>query len=158
MSIEPTQAQFQKLAASPDEGPVAMINLLKFRERATGIDEADGISGVEAYGRYGAAVAPFLERVGGRVLMALQAEMSVVGPDALEWDLVLVVEYPSYGAFLKMASDLNYLEIHGHRTAALEDARLIASRVLTAAELPGSEQAASGNGQAAPRPTGPSSL
>jgi uncharacterized protein (DUF1330 family) len=156
MSIEPTPEQFQRLAASPDEGPVAMINLLKFRDRASGIDEADGISGLEAYGRYAERVAPFLERVGGRVLMALQASMSVVGPDALEWDMVLVVEYPSYGAFLSMATDLNYLEIHGHRTAALDDARLIASHVLQASELPGSQ--ASGNGQPAPRPTGPSNL
>lgn len=158
MSIEPTPAQLQQLASSPDEGPVAMINLLKFRDRATGIDEADGISGLEAYGRYGAAVAPFLERVGGRVLMALKPEVSVIGPEALEWDLMIVAEYPSYGAFISMATDPDYLAIHTHRVAALADSRLIASHVLQAPQLPGSDAASDGGGQAAPRPTGPSSL
>ena len=57
-----------------------MLNLLRFKDRADGIDGDDGISGAEAYARYGAAVAPFLERVGGRVVVALAAEESVIGP------------------------------------------------------------------------------
>jgi hypothetical protein len=58
MHLTPTQAQLERLAASPAEGPVVMLNPLRFKERAGGIDE--GLSGREAYALYGEAVAPFL--------------------------------------------------------------------------------------------------
>ncbi len=126
MSIEPTPEQFERLAASDDDAPVVMINLLRFKDRADGIDAADAISGAEAYARYGAAVLPHLKRVGGRILMALATTESVIGPFDGEWDMVIAAEYPSRKAFLEMTSDPDYLAIHGHRSAALADSRLIA--------------------------------
>lgn len=127
-TLEPTETQIRHLlaASSADRGTVVMMNLLRFKERADGIDAAEGISGAEAYGRYAAAVGEHLDRVGGRVLLALQTRESVIGPEEHEWDLVLAVEYPSRRAFLEMTSDPSYLKIHGHRTAALADSRLIA--------------------------------
>jgi uncharacterized protein (DUF1330 family) len=131
-SIEPTPDQVQRLvgAAAEDHQPIVMINLLRFKETADGIHDGEGITGEEAYSRYAAAVAEHLQRVGGRLLLGVRAEESVIGPDATEWDMVLAVEYPSYGAFLTMTTDPGYLEIHGHRAAALSDSRLIASRPL----------------------------
>ena len=128
MSIEPTPEQFTRLAEADDDGPIMMLNLLRFKERADGIDAAEGITGAEAYARYGAAVAPFLERAGGRLVVAMAASESVIGPDEGEWDMVLVAEYPSRRAFLKMTSDADYLAIHQHRAAALADSRLIACK------------------------------
>ena len=130
MSIEPTQAQLERLAASDEPGPVIMINLLRFKDRADGIDAGDEIRGVEAYGRYAEEVQPFLDHVGGAVLLVAQPTESVIGPDAAEWDMVLAVRYPSRRAFLEMVSDPAYLEIHAHRDAALADSRLIACRSL----------------------------
>jgi uncharacterized protein (DUF1330 family) len=127
MSIEPTQEQFQRLASSGDDGPLIMINLLRFKERADGIDAADGISGAEAYRRYGVEATKFLERAGGRIMLAVQATETVIGPHEGEWDMVLAVQYPSRAAFLTMTSDPAYLAIHAHRAAALADSRLIAS-------------------------------
>jgi uncharacterized protein (DUF1330 family) len=125
MSIEPTPEQFARLVGSEDPGPVIMINLLRFKQRADGIDAADEITGAEAYARYGAAVTEFLEKVGGRILLALAATESVIGPLDGEWDMVLAVKYPSRSAFVAMTTDPGYLEIHGHRAAALADSRLI---------------------------------
>jgi uncharacterized protein (DUF1330 family) len=127
-SIEPTMEQFERLTATPDDGPVIMLNLLRFKERADGIDK--GVSGAEAYGRYGMAVQEHLERVGGRVLLAMSPEQSVIGPLEGEWDMVIAVEYPSRSAFVSMTSDPGYLAIHGHRAAALADSRLIACKQL----------------------------
>jgi uncharacterized protein (DUF1330 family) len=124
MSITPTPAQVEQLAKSGLEGPVVMLNLLRFKDRADGLDE--GVSGKQAYARYAAATAPFLEQVGGRVLAAADARTMVIGPEALEWDMVLMVEYPSVAKFLEMAADPGYLAVHEHRAAALEDSRLIA--------------------------------
>jgi len=130
--IEPSPGQFERLAASADTGPVVMLNLLRFKDRADGIDAADGIMGSEAYARYGAAATSFLERAGGRVLFAALPRECVIGPEEEEWDLMLAVEYPSRRAFLEMISDPGYLEIHGHRSAALADSRLIACTPLAA--------------------------
>ena len=125
-TIQPTREQIERLSASSDDGAVIMLNLLRFKEHADGVDGDDGISGAEAYGRYAVAVAPFLERVGGRILFTIVPQESVIGPDAAEWDLVAAVEYPSRRAFLEMAMDPDYLAIHTHREAGLADSRLIA--------------------------------
>jgi len=133
MAITPTRAQIERLLAGADPGePVVMLNLLRFKERADGVDE--GISGREAYERYAEATAPFLSRVGGRLLLAVDARQMVIGPEALEWDMALMVEYPSRQKFLEMATDAGYLQAHEHRAAALADSRLIACSALPSAQ------------------------
>jgi uncharacterized protein (DUF1330 family) len=127
--LTPTAGQVERLAASESDQPVVMLNLLRFKEQADGIDE--GISGREAYARYGEAAAPHLAAVGGRVLNAVDASEVVIGPEG-EWDVALLVEYPSRSHFLKMATDPEYLKVHEHRAAALADSRLIAC-----AKMPG---------------------
>lgn len=129
MPLTPTASQVERLAASESDQPVVMLNLLRFKEQADGIDE--GISGREAYARYGEAAAPHLAAAGGRVLSAVEASEVVIGPED-EWDVALLVEYPSRSNFLKMATDPEYLKAHEHRAAALADSRLIAC-----AKMPG---------------------
>ena len=133
MPVHPTAEQLQQLSQSLDSGPVIMLNLLRFKPQADGIDE--GVSGAQAYARYSAATEPFLEGVGGRLLMAVQPQQSVIGPAESEWDLVLLVEYPSRAKFLEMATNEDYLKVHAHREAALADSRLIACSKLTALDL-----------------------
>lgn len=130
-AVEPTPEQITALRSVTDDGPVVMLNLLRFHERAVGADAADEISGAEAYGRYGAAVTGFLARAGGEVLLALRPTESVIGPQASEWDLVLAVRYPSRAAFLAMVADPDYLAIHEHRASGVVDSRLIACSALS---------------------------
>jgi uncharacterized protein (DUF1330 family) len=122
--LTPTQPQIERLLAADSGEPVVMLNLLRFKERAEGIDE--GMGGREAYLLYGEKAAPFLAAVGGRVLDALAAGEVVIGPEQSEWDLAILVEYPSRARFMEMASNPDYLQIHAHREAALADSRLIA--------------------------------
>jgi uncharacterized protein (DUF1330 family) len=124
MAITPSQTQIEQLASDASDRPVVMLNLLRFKDAADGIDT--GVSGQEAYARYGVEAAPFLKRVGGRVLLAVEARQMVIGPEALEWDMAILVEYPSRKRFLQMATDPEYLAVHEHRDAALADSRLIA--------------------------------
>jgi uncharacterized protein (DUF1330 family) len=132
-TIFPTHGQLEELQALPRDQPVVMLNLLRLKERADGIDE--GLSGREAYRRYADATAPFLEKVGGRVLNAVDARQVVIGPAEAEWDMALLVEYPTPGRFLEMAGDPEYLKAHEHRDAALADSRLIACRPVGAGRL-----------------------
>ncbi len=124
MPTHPTREQIEALAAADSGEPFVMLNLLRFKEQADGVGE--GMSGRDCYARYGAEAQPFLERVGGRLLYAVSAEQSVIGPDPAEWDMVLLVEYPSRAKFLEMATAADYLEIHAYREAALADSRLVA--------------------------------
>ena len=129
-TIFPTQSQLEELQSLPAEEPVVMLNLLRFKDRADGIDE--GVSGREAYARYAAATGSFLEKVGGRLLNAVDARQVVIGPAEAEWDMALLVEYPSPARFLEMAGDPEYLKAHAHRDAALADSRLIACQTVGA--------------------------
>jgi uncharacterized protein (DUF1330 family) len=103
--------ELQELTERAGEGPVVMLNLLDFKP-----------DGPERYAEYGAAVQPLLEKAGGRVIFAGGANAPLIGPS--KWDLVLLVAYPTRGAFLEMISSPEYLEIAHLRTEALERSEL----------------------------------
>ena len=48
----------------PDEGPVVMVNLVRFRERSL---DGNG-SGWDAYARYSKGDMPLLKKVGGTII------------------------------------------------------------------------------------------
>lgn len=123
--IDPTPEQARALIESGDESPIVMVNLVRFKEQATGIDE--GMTGAEAYAIYGQSIAPYLAGVGGEVLVATRSVESVIGPEEPEWDMVLLVRYPSRKAFMAMVTDPGYQREHEHRAAGVAEARLILS-------------------------------
>ena len=57
--------------------------------------------------------------------------MSLIAPEEEEWDDVVLVEYPSRDAFVKMVESAEYQAVSPHRTAGLLDSRLIATQALT---------------------------
>ena len=130
-SVDPTSEQLAALAALPDPpAPLAMLNLLRFRDEAAypeGVD-AEPCSGAHAYRRYGAAASGPLAAAGGRVLWMGAAELAVIAPEGEDWDEVLLVEYPSRDAFLGMLATPEYQAAVPHRRAALADSRLILTR------------------------------
>jgi uncharacterized protein (DUF1330 family) len=102
------QEGFTTFAERAGDGtPVAMLNLLAFKP--------DG--GRERYLEYGAAVAPLLEKAGGRVIWAGTPSIALLGEGS--WDLVALVEYPTRQAFLEMVGSPEYQEIAHLRTEAL---------------------------------------
>jgi uncharacterized protein (DUF1330 family) len=129
-TIDPTAGQIRRLVASDDLGPIVMLNLLRFKERADGIHAAEGISGRDAYERYGEAVAPHLAAAGGRVMLLAECAESVIAPDDEDWDLLVLAAYPSRQAFLAMIADPGFQAAHAHRAAALQDSRLVCCKEL----------------------------
>lgn len=133
MAIEPDESQLAAMAASaggPDDGPVLMLNLHRYRERAA--YEADPptggareVSGREAYARYGAVAAAVLERVGGRILWYARADQTVIGGDEARYDDVIAVWYPSRSAFLALVGAPEIQMARADRAAGLELATLI---------------------------------
>lgn len=113
-----------------NKGKVVMLNLLRFRKVADykGLDEIKPekeVSGEEAYGLYMKHTLPFLEEAGSRLLFKGKCSGFLIGPESEKWDLLLLVEHKSAEDFIKFANHEGYLKIAGHRTAALEDSRLL---------------------------------
>lgn len=128
-TIEPRPERIQEfLAAARGTSPIAMLNLLRYRAEAdySSHPGETPCSGREAYRRYAEGVIACLASVGGSILFAGGALATVIAPDDERWDDMLVVQYPSADALLTMIGSEAYRAIGHHRTAALEDSRLVA--------------------------------
>ena len=69
--IDPTRSAFEAFKALPRDEPLAMLNLVRFRDRAeyeAGHALAGaGLTGAEAYANYGRDSAPVFSKVGGSI-------------------------------------------------------------------------------------------
>ena len=83
------------------------------------------ISGAAAYQIYMEHVGPLFAAAGGEVILSGSAGALLIGPQDARWDQVLIARYPDLGAFVSMTQDRQYHDKAGHRTAALEDSRLL---------------------------------
>ena len=145
MPIEPDSDQIEELtgiAGGPDDGPVVMLNLNSYRERAAYEDDAPdgadaGVSGREAYSRYATVALATLDRLGARILWHAEAGQTIVGDDSDTYDEVIAVWYPSRAAFLQLATDAAVVPALTHRAAGLERAALICCESGPEAELKG---------------------
>ncbi len=130
MSIYPTPEQVQKLVAGPQDQPVVMINLLRFKQQADGPEE--GMSGEEAYRRYGIKMREFVESKGGRFIWIGRIDSQVIGEGGEGFHAAGLVEYPSRKAFLEITSDPYVREdIGAYREAGLESQWLLAATEMT---------------------------
>ena len=107
----------------PDNGPVVMLNLVRFREKSL---DGDG-TGWDAYLRYSRMTMPLIKGVGGTVLWAGDAEGFSVGdiPER-KWDYVVLVRYPSRAAFLDMMTSPDYAAANVERENGCADHAIIA--------------------------------
>ena len=127
--IDPERSQFEAFKALPRDSVIHMLNLVRFKERATYAEghplAGQPLTGAEAYRNYGTDSGPVFQRVGGRIVWRGTMEAMLIGPDGERWDAMFVAEYPNSGAFLEMVTDPVYREAVKHRQAAVETSRLI---------------------------------
>ncbi len=131
VAIDPTRDQVRALRDQGRDGPVVMLNLLKFHEIARYPAEMAmaPCSGEAAYARYQHA---FTVAVGG----ISQADVIYDGPceqvfigqagsAEADWDKALLVRYPSRQHFLAMMANDGYRDALVHRYAGLARTVLI---------------------------------
>jgi len=111
-------------------GSVVMLNLLRFRELADysatpHLAPQQPISGVAAYDLYIKHTLPHLRAAGGEVIFLGAGGSFLIGPADERWDAAMLVRQQSVKDFMAFATQEEYLEGIGHRTAALEDSRLL---------------------------------
>jgi hypothetical protein len=128
--LEPSEESARLLFQRGIDGPVTMLNLLRFRDTADyeafpHLAPPEPISGSEAYDRYMRHTLPFLAASGGSVEFLGTGGHNFVGPADERWDLVMLTRQSSLSEFFAFASNEDYLAGLGHRTAALEDSRLL---------------------------------
>lgn len=128
--IDPTQEAGIALFTRGITGPVVMLNLMRFREvadysAAPELAPAAPISGREAYQLYIEHTEPFLAASGGEVLFLGDGGPFFIGPQHERWDVMMLVKQNSLADFMAFASNPDYQAGIGHRTAALEDSRLL---------------------------------
>ena len=99
-----------------DTGPVVMLNLLKFKP-----------SGFGFYAQYMAQARPILDRIGATVRYLGRGRERLLGDAADEWDLVLLVEYPTRGVLVDMLNSDEYCALLSLRDEGLERSVLLAT-------------------------------
>jgi uncharacterized protein (DUF1330 family) len=119
--VYPDAEQRAELIKPGPDGPIVMVNLLKFREHARYPDGRDPhLSGREAYHRYGSAFVELLLAGGGRVIFVGDVRFLTLGEVESLWDEVALAEYPSRAALLALTSAPGWHELAVHREAGLE--------------------------------------
>ena len=87
------------------QGPIVMVNLMRFRERSL---DGDG-SGWDAYLRYSALTVPMIKARGGTLLWTGDAKAVALGKQAgNQWDYLALVCYPSVADFIDMMTSQEY--------------------------------------------------
>lgn len=119
--VTPSSAeQIQKMQEKGPDGPVFMINLLKFKDKA---EYADGretdLTGYQAYQLYGAGVAGLLPEFGGRFFFMADVTFLSLGQVEDLWDEVAIAVYPDRGSLFRMSTSQEWLDLSVHREAGL---------------------------------------
>ena len=114
----------QQMAGFLEEGkdqPIYMVNLLKFKDKATYPDKREtDLTGEEAYAIYGQEVRKHLEKVGAKPIFSGKVSRLMLGEVEDLWDVVAIATYPNRKAMLDMLSDPEYIKSAQHRVAGLE--------------------------------------
>ncbi len=119
-SVYPSEEQFKGFSQPGPDGPIYMVNLLKFKAHA---EYADGretsLTGAEAYGLYVTGVNKLLREVGGGGMFQGRVERLMLGEVEDLWDKIAIAMYPSRAAMMQMMQLPGMQDISIHRAAGL---------------------------------------
>lgn len=123
--VNPSRESFQAFRDLKREGPIQMLNLIKLKAHAR-YEDGTQSTGAEAYRMYGKLAGPIFQTLGGRIIWSGTPETTLIGPTGEEdWDIAFIAQYPDMNAFISMVRDPAYQAITHHRTAAVENSRLV---------------------------------
>ena len=119
-SVYPNEEQIKGFLEPGPEGPIGMLNLLKFKPRAEYKDGRETeLTGREAYFLYEDGVRELLEGVGGYLGFVGEVERLALGEVEELWDLVAIAVWPSRQAMFEVMQSARMQEISVHRSAGL---------------------------------------
>ncbi len=120
-AVMPNDQQMAGFLEEDKDQPIYMVNLLKFKDKATYPDKREtDLTGEEAYAIYGQEVRKHLEKVGAKPIFSGKVSRLMLGEVEDLWDTVAIAMYPNRKAMLDMLSDPEYIKSAQHRVAGLE--------------------------------------
>ncbi len=122
--VDPTREAFSMFKTLDRPGPIQMLNLVQFRDKAI-YEDGRHATGAEAYAAYGRDSYPVFSRLGGKIIWRGNFELMLIGPSDKNWHACFIAQYPSVSAFVAMLRDPVYRKAVKHRQAAVLDSRLI---------------------------------
>lgn len=99
------------------DGPIWMVNFMKYKEEASYADGTKGVSGREADDKY--APIEILYELGAEIPFYGDVVMQLAGTD-VKWDRIGVVKYPTRAAFIGMQNRKDFQDKHVHKEAGME--------------------------------------
>ena len=104
------------LATRPEneDGPIFMVNLMKYHEVAQYDDDSVSVSGREADDKYNPS--SILNKLGADIMFAADVRTTVLGED---WDRIAIVRYPTRRSFIEMQTRKDFAEKHVHKSAGM---------------------------------------
>lgn len=123
--IEPTVDQITLLQQVDLQRPVVMVNYLAFREEADASHEpaAAGMSGADAYARYGNNAAPLLASLGARLAFMGPARATL--GESTTWHQMVGVSWPRADGLAALSARRSYQRGLSWRRAGLASTRLL---------------------------------
>lgn len=118
--VYPNKEQIKGFMEPVSEGPICMVNLLKFKEKAEYEDGRDtDLTGREAYALYEEGVKKLLQEIGGGIGFEGEVERLALGEVEELWDVVALAVWPSRGAMFQVMQSPDMQAISVHRSAGL---------------------------------------
>ena len=115
--------------APEDDGPVWMVNLMRYKDHAEyGDGRETNLSGREADNAY-TPLGP-LGAVGAEIVFVADVEDQFIG-DEPRWDRIAVVKYPTRASFIAMQQRDDFQKAHEHKEAGMAETIVIGTQPLS---------------------------
>ena len=122
--VTPSKEEFLKFIKEyPDNAPITMINILKFKEKSGKGEE----TGKDAYLRYSKNMVALMEKANAKVVWMGYVHQTLIGDYESQPDMLIIVNYPNKKSFIEMSTTPAYEEISKDRKIALEYGGLMVS-------------------------------
>jgi uncharacterized protein (DUF1330 family) len=124
--LQPSGDQVRAFRDRQTGEPIAMLNLLKFKDKAVYEDGRPcELSGREAYALYGKTFKEIMGPQGVNILYSGEMRGVLIGQGDDLWDAMALIQYPSTQVMLDMLRNEDYQQAQQHRAAGLEGQLLI---------------------------------
>ena len=121
--IDPNEEVLEAMRQADPSQSIVMLNLLRFRDQALEGFGVDGLTGQQAFQRYGQLNEGEGVRFDSEPIWLGLSNRTIIGEE--QWDVAILVRYPTRQHFIDKLDDPTYREISLVRAAALIDSRLI---------------------------------
>ena len=113
--------RIKELKSEGTNGPIFMVNLLKFKDKAEYDDgrETD-LTGAQAYDIYSKYVTELIRSLGGDITFSGDVTWLFLGEVEELWDRIAIARYPNRATLVEMMKSSRIAEIAVHRKAGLK--------------------------------------